>query len=284
MGIEKIKVSIILPTYNGAERIQKSIESVTEQSFKDWELLVIDDGSTDNTKEVVEDLKSKDSRIIYIKNEQNLGIQKTLNKGLGLAKGEYIARIDDDDLWIDKDKLQKQVEFLDSNPDYVLVGTGVVAVDESGNSVEYIPPTTNKEIKKRIIGMNCFLHSSVFFRKETVVRLGGYSEDITARHVEDYDLWLRLGLEGKLANIPFCSVFLVSRGNSISSSNRNIQAWRTFKISLRYCNLYSDKLKQVFISIVKTSFIIMYPFLPVSRPLLNKIKAFFKKEKKHFIK
>jgi teichuronic acid biosynthesis glycosyltransferase TuaG len=104
-------ISIILPTYNGATYISRAIESVAAQSYTDWELLVIGDGSTDTTAGIVAEYIKKDSRIQYVKNDSNLGIQKSLNRGLHLAQGKYIARIDDDDQWIDTEKLTKQLNF-----------------------------------------------------------------------------------------------------------------------------------------------------------------------------
>ncbi len=214
-------VSIILPTYNGAQWINRSIESVISQSYKDWELIVVDDGSTDNIAFIVANMAQNDSRIRYIKNDVNSGIQKTLNNGLNVAKGEYIARIDDDDMWFDPDKLQKQVEFLDTNTDHVLVGTGVIIVDEDNNELfKYLVPTTNEAIQKRLLGKNCFVHSSVMFRKVSVMQFGGYSENIAEKHFEDYDLWLKLGTIGKLANLPTYSVRYTMRNSSLSAVNR----------------------------------------------------------------
>ena len=114
-------ISIILPVYNGENRLKEEIESVISQSYMDWELLVIDDGSTDNIKDIIDNFVKNDSRIRYIRSETNLGIQKTLNKGLKEARGKYIARIDDDDIWIDKDKLKVQLEFLENNKNYLFV-------------------------------------------------------------------------------------------------------------------------------------------------------------------
>lgn len=214
-------VSIILPTYNGAQWIKRSIESVISQSYKDWELIVVDDGSTDNTAVIVANMAQNDSRIRYIKNDVNSGIQKTLNHGLKEARGEYIARIDDDDYWVDTDKLQKQVEFLDTNTDHVLVGTGVIIVDEGDNELfRYLVPITNEAIQKRLLGKNCFVHSSVMFRKVSVMQFGGYSENVAEKHFEDYDLWLKLGTIGKLANLPTYSVRYTMRNSSLSAVNR----------------------------------------------------------------
>ena len=104
-------VSIIMPAYNGAKWIQKAILSVLAQSYTDFEFIIINDGSSDNTEEIITASTKYDKRIRYIKNEHNLGVQKTRNIALSIALGEYIAEIDQDDEWIDKDKLKKQIKF-----------------------------------------------------------------------------------------------------------------------------------------------------------------------------
>ncbi|MCC6323472.1 glycosyltransferase family 2 protein [Candidatus Nomurabacteria bacterium] len=214
-------VSIILPTYNGSKWIKKALESVFAQSYTDWELLVIDDGSEDNTSIIVDSYVNKDQRIKYIKNDSNIGIQKTLNKGLKEAKGEYIARIDDDDIWVDKYKLEKQVEFFENNKDYVLVGTGVIMANENGEELfRYLLPEKDYDIKNKLLGKNCFAHSSVLFRKDSAIKCGGYSEDKDTLHIEDYDLWLKLGTIGKLANLPTYSLKYTIRESSLSATNR----------------------------------------------------------------
>ena len=236
-----VKVSIILPTYNGAKNIEKAIRSVIDQSFKDWELLIIDDGSTDNIKTVLIPFIKEESRILYIKNESNLGIQKSLNLGLSFAKGEYIARIDDDDEWIDKDKLKKQVEFLDLNPDYVLVGTGTIAVVETGEKVcEYRLPEKDENIRKEILFKNCFIHSSVMFRKEIVLDVGGYDENESFKHIEDYHLWLLLGQKGKMANLPDLMVNFMIGNHGISSNNKLDQLKKDIRLIRLYKSLYPN--------------------------------------------
>jgi len=236
---EKVVVSIILPTLNGGSWIFSSIKSVIDQTFSDWELIIISDGSTDNTENVVKSFN--DDRIIYLKNENNLGIQKTLNKGLKKARGKYIARIDDDDKWIDKDKLEKQVEFLDNNPDHVLIGSGVVVLNEKEEELfRYLLPDTDKKIRNRLLSKNCFVHSAVMFRKQAVDKLGGYSEDFRVKHLEDYDLWLRLGTVGKLANLPRYAVSFMSRDTSISSVNKIKIFKKIIGLISKYKNLYPN--------------------------------------------
>lgn len=224
------KVSIILPTYNGSKWIHKSISSILEQSFTDWELLVLDDGSTDETKEVVLSFTNSDSRILYIKNELNIGLQKTLNKGIKMARGQYIARIDDDDVWCDKHKLEDQISFLKSNVDYVLVGTGVIVTDEYHHEIfSYLNPEDDKSIRNIFLKRNPFVHSSVVFRKDIALRVGLYSEDLKDRHIEDYDLWLRIAKIGKVHNLQKHCVIFMSRGGSVTGKNRVSQ----FKKSIR---------------------------------------------------
>ena len=224
-------VSIILPTYNGGHRISWAIESVINQIYPDWELIVIDDGSTDMTESVVLKFANVDTRIRYIKNEQNIGIQKSLNRGLREAKGEYIARIDDDDEWVDKNKLQKQIDFLHTSPDHVLVGTGVIIVNENREELfRYLLPETDEKLRAKILGKNYFVHSSVLFRKDKALEFEGYSESKEVIHLEDYDLWLKLGTIGKFANLPLYSTAYMVRADSLSYKNRA----HVFKKNLSY--------------------------------------------------
>jgi glycosyltransferase involved in cell wall biosynthesis len=261
-----MKVSIILPTYNGSKWIERAIRSILAQSFSGFELFVIDDGSTDNTEKIVSELKIKDNRIIYLRNDQNLGIQKSLNRGLKEASGEYIARIDDDDEWIDQDKLKKQLEFLEANKNHVLVGTGVVMVNETGKElVRYLLPETDKQIRKQLLGKNCFVHSSVVFRKDVAIKLGGYDESPETKHVEDYDLWLKLGTVGKLANLPFHGVRFTLRPGNISSRNKLEQFKKDIKLTRKYKGEYPNYLSALVRGYLRLIFYGVFNFLPFSR-------------------
>jgi len=257
-------VSIILPTYNGVSRIRGAIYSILEQSYDNWELLVLDDGSTDDTPLIMNDFTKKDSRIKYLKNEINLGIQKTLNKGIQYANGEYIARIDDDDVWIDKDKLKEQVEFLEKNQEHVLVGMGVVVVDENNTELfRYLLPENNTEIKSKLLGKNCFVHSSVLFRKYAAMKFGGYDESLNTRHLEDYDLWLKLGTIGKLANLPIFGVRFMARRGSLSSVNKVEQFKKSLKLIKNYKKFYPNyywSLFRSFARLIVYGFFIKIPF------------------------
>lgn len=254
------RISIILPTYNGAKYIRKAIESVISQNFFDWELMIINDGSTDNTEEIIEEYKSKDNRIVYIKNDSNLGIQKTFNKGLGEAKREYVARIDDDDEWIDKDKLANQVEFLDNNQDYVLVGTGVIIVDVSSKEVlRYLMPTGDKEIRKKLLGINCFVSSSILFRKVSLDKVGN-PESL----LEDYDLCLRIGKTGKLANMARYSVKYRLNNTGINSQKKVIRLRENIILTKKYKDKYPGYCKAIIIGYLKIIFYPIFKLLPLN--------------------
>lgn len=245
------KVSIILPTHNGSKTIEKSIRSVIAQSFQDWELLIIDDGSTDNIKSILAPFTKEESRIFYARNEFNLGIQKSLNLGLNLAKGEYIARIDDDDEWTDEDKLRKQVEFLDSNQDHVLVGTCANVIDERGVKIsEYVLPEGDEEIRNKLLYKNCFIHSSVVYRRDQTLSLGGYDEGEETKHVEDYHLWLLLGQKGRLANLGDRMINFRRSSSSISSKNKLHQLKKDLFLIKMFKGLYPNYRKSLFLRII----------------------------------
>jgi len=186
------KVSIILSVYNSENKLQETIKSVLAQNFLDFEFIIIDDGSTDLTSKILNDFVKKDKRIILIKNEKNIGLTKSLNKGLGIARGEYIARIDTRDLW-DKTKLEKQIKFLDENRDYVICGTHTFYIDENGNALgKSSYGVANKDIKA-----NFFTREGLFFHPSIVFRnIGVYYRDFF-RYSQDLDLYMRLFFKGK---------------------------------------------------------------------------------------
>jgi glycosyltransferase involved in cell wall biosynthesis len=267
-------VSIILPTYNGRERIEEAIRSVVGQTYPEWELLVVDDGSADGTDQIIAHLASLDARIRYIKNEYNLGIQKTLNRGLKEAKGEYIARIDDDDLWSDRNKLSTQVQFFTEHPDHVLVGTGTIIVNEKGTEISrYLLPKDDQSIRNKLLIKNCFTHSSVIYRRDVVLASGGYSESLDVQHIEDHELWLRLGLLGKMANLPSYSVTFCARANSLTSENRIPQARKTLILLKAYKDKYPHFFLGYIVNCVRLLFFLLRKVIPLPASIVYKIQA-----------
>jgi glycosyltransferase involved in cell wall biosynthesis len=193
-------VSILLPAYNRAKMLRRAIESIFRQSYQDWELIVIDDASKDETPEVLKEYAQKDPRVTFIRNEKDLFTTACLNEGLAVAHGEFIARLDDDDYWLDEDKLKKQVEFLGTHPDYVVVGSGMVVVNvEDKELFRYLKKETDEEIRKSALFANPFSHTTVMFRTAAARAVGGYGNE---RYAEDWGLWLELGKRGKFYNFP----------------------------------------------------------------------------------
>ena len=206
------KISVIIVTYNRADLLPKAVASVLAQNYRDFELLIIDDGSTDVTEAYASGLMLRDARVKYFKNEFNLDIAKSRNRGVAIAHGEYIAMLDSDDYWIDKDKLKLQAAFLDKNPAVGLIGTAIRCEDEHGRVLkEDIYATEDKEIRSRLLLKNQIAQSSVLFRKSLFVKAGGYDEAL--RIGEDYDLWLKMGNILEFANSPEVTVaYLVHSG------------------------------------------------------------------------
>ena len=191
------RISILLPVYNGEKYLKAAIESILAQSFSDWELLVLDDGSTDRSLEIAGSFD--DPRIRALPNDRNLGVAKTLNRGLEKASGEFIARMDSDDESLPL-RLEKQIQFLDNHPKVALLGANAISA-ETGEST-FSVPVRHSEIRCNLL-FNCsFLHPTVMWRAK-VFREDGlfYEENPTA---EDYDLWERACRRVETANLGQC--------------------------------------------------------------------------------
>ncbi|MFH0910134.1 MAG: glycosyltransferase [Planctomycetota bacterium] len=191
-------VTVVLPVYNGAKHIAFAVESILAQSFKDFELLVVDDGSTDATHDVL--YSFADERLRLIRHKTNLGLIPSLNEGIAEAQGALIARQDADDVSL-PDRLTKQVAFLEDHPEVGLLGTFYAKIDSTGEIlVKQSLPTTDAAIRQRMTTANCFCHGSVLVRKECLEKTGPYRD--MAGPTEDYDLWLRLLEVTRGANLP----------------------------------------------------------------------------------
>lgn len=195
------KLAVLLPAYNAAAYLNESIDSVLNQTFKNFDLYVYDDCSTDNTEKIISDYK--DSRLFYRKNEQNIGIAKTLNIGLEelLPHYEYIARMDADD-WAYPERFQKQLDFLGKNQEVVLCGTqGYWLKDINQNPVSgWKYPVNNEYIKCYLLFAASFHHQSIVLQSKFFIKTNlRYDETIAT--CEDWDLWTRVVKEGKVANL-----------------------------------------------------------------------------------
>ncbi len=191
-------VSVLLPVYNGEKYLKDCIDSVLNQTYSDFEFVILDDGSFDSTESIISNYT--DSRIRYIKNQHNLKLIATLNKAIELCEGKYIARIDADDL-MHPNRLQKQVYFLETNVEYVLVGSAVRLIKEGveEESIRYY--TEHDDIVFSMLFYCSFIHPSLLIRK-SIINENKLYFDSDFIHAEDYELWTRIVTFGKVANLP----------------------------------------------------------------------------------
>ncbi|MDD2537504.1 MAG: glycosyltransferase [Candidatus Absconditabacteria bacterium] len=223
-------VSVLIPTYNGAPYIETALLSVLKQDYPDVEIIVSDDASLDTTLDTLKLIKrendTKDQiRILF--SDTNQGIAKNMNKGLSETTGKYVAILDQDDEWIDSTKLTKQVEFLENNPDYGLLGTQREVIF-NGTPLPSPLPTTDTEIRSVIPKICPFQHSSVLFRNDLLKELGGY--DATYKYAMDYDLFYRFLREAKGANLDIFSIKYYFHNMNTSSQFTSKQIRETLDI------------------------------------------------------
>lgn len=228
-NISKPKVSVIMSAYNEEDSIARAIESILNQTYKNFEFIIINDGSTDRTEKIIKEYQNKDKRIHLISKE-NTGLADSLNIGIKNSSGEYIARMDADDI-SDEKRLEIQVEFLDNNPEIALVGSWCYLIDLANNKkIECRPPTSDKEIRRYMQKDNPFIHSSIMMRRSVIEETGGYE---LIKGMEDYELWIRIAKNHKVANIP---LFLITR-----YENRNLYTRHCYKGLNKY-DIYARRL------------------------------------------
>lgn len=190
------EVSVLMPVYNGGKYLAEAIESIGSQSYTDWELIIVDDGSTDDTAKIIS--QYRDNRIYYLRNKQNIGLVATLNKGIEYCSGKYIARMDADDV-ANPERLSCQVAFMEAHSKYVMCGTNAIVIDTRGNQIGKIRNLkTNNYLQINLLFSTPFIHPSVMMRREVLFD-NKYNRDF--KHSEDYDLWCRISRAGKIANI-----------------------------------------------------------------------------------
>lgn len=212
----KPKISILMAVYNGSATLRESIDSMLEQTFKDFEFIIVNDGSTDDTLQIIDGYK--DNRIRLINNEKNLGLIKSLNKGLQEARGEYIARMDGDDISM-PERLSIQFHYLEKNKHVFLLGSSALIIDENGCLVKKTKGTTDWDLSRILPTRNCLNHPSIMFRAMPNLF---YREKML--HCEDYDFYLRLVTEGRiLKNISEPLIKYRISPNSISRTKALLQ-------------------------------------------------------------
>lgn len=189
--------------YNCQNTLADAIDSILSQSFTDWELIMCDDGSSDNTYIIAEEYRNRfPDKIILIRNKNNSGLPKTLNNCLSISQGEYVARMDADDISV-SDRLEKQVTFLEDNPDVDCVGTGMTRFDENGE-FDNLRPVSNPDKYTLKLFPLCY-HATLMMKKSCYDAIGGYVSIPRTQRCEDIDMWFRFASKGfKAENINEC--------------------------------------------------------------------------------
>lgn len=233
----KPEISVVMPVYNGEKYLKEAIESILNQSFKNFEFIIINDGSTDKTAEIIQSYR--DERIVYINNEKNLGLSKSFNIGIKVAQGSYIARMDADDLSL-PERFEKQLNFLALHPEISIVGSAIERINEKGEKLG----VSRKALEPQALKWQS-LFSTPLFHPTVVGRAQIFKENLfdeSLTNSEDYELWSRLMFEKgcKLSNLPeplllyrvFPNSFTKKlspekRANSTNNSLRNIGRYAT---------------------------------------------------------
>lgn len=207
-------VTVLMPVYNGEKYVRHAIESILGQTYDDFEFVIVDDGSTDRTIAIVRSFD--DPRIVLLSNEANLGIVESLNRGIRIAQGTYICRMDADDIAM-PNRVERQVRYLEEHPEVAAVGSNTLLVDEQGCEIgqeDY--PHLPQEVHKTILTHNPFAHATMMVRRSILENCGTYDKRFL--YNEDYDLWLRIASRSLMANLREPLVKRRLHSESISSA------------------------------------------------------------------
>jgi GT2 family glycosyltransferase len=211
-------VSILMSVHNGEKYLEQTLQSITSQTYTDFEVIIINDCSTDQTSNILGKYKDNE-KFKIINNESCLGLTKSLNIGISKARGKYIARLDADDIAL-PERLSIQKQFLDDNKDIVCIGSASIIIDENGNKTGFKKVVSNIDtLKFRMILANQISHPSAFFRTEIIKKIGGYNENY--KYAQDFNLWSRLLKAGyKISNIEKPLILYRVHNKSISAEMR----------------------------------------------------------------
>ncbi|GIW68018.1 MAG: hypothetical protein KatS3mg096_886 [Candidatus Parcubacteria bacterium] len=254
-------VSVIMPVYNGEKYLREAIESILNQTYKNFEFIIVDDGSTDNSVKIIKEYAKKDKRIRFFRNKNNLGTFGNYNYYIkNYARGKYIAIQEQDDISL-KERFQLELDFLESHFDIVLAGGHINIIDSEGKIVgKRLYPVKYDEIKKVILLKSPFANPTIMIRKDVFIENGGYGDYTTAG---DYDLWMRLIIEKELKceNLDKIVVNYRIHENQQKSKKTKIQLYETIDIQKKY--LFRLRCFS-FLALINHIFLYLLLFLPNS--------------------
>jgi len=207
------KSAIIMPVINERSNLNRAVDSLILQSYKSWILIIVDDGSTDNTREIAKSYSDRYDNIHLLINKKNCGLAYSLNKAISHSKSEYIARMDADDIAL-TDRLKNQIKFLKEHPEVDVLGTGAEVMSQD-MKINTFKPKNHISILNSIEKINPFFHSSVMMRRSFIESIGGY--DIKCLRAQDYDLWLRGVDKFKYHNLQEVLMVYSSKNQTLKS-------------------------------------------------------------------
>lgn len=229
-------VSVVLPCYNGATMLHTAIDSCINQSFKDWELIIVNDCSTDQTLEIARRYAKKDGRIRVLDNETNLKLPASLNRGFAEARGMYYTWTSDDNI-MHANMLQELSSFLDSNPECGLVASDYIVIDEHDNLKRKVELPDNLSV---VLPLNNYLGCSFMYRKEVADTIGSYRTDLFL--VEDYDYWLRISFQFSVARLNKILYSYREHPKSLTSTRQLEIKERLVRLRLSYLDRVESKM------------------------------------------
>ncbi|MGD0781133.1 MAG: glycosyltransferase [Dehalococcoidales bacterium] len=232
-------VSIVMSVYNSEQYLMDAIDSILAQTFGEFEFIIIDDGSTDGSIEILNRYKKNDARMKVYRLSQNVGIVEALNRGVKLTTGKYIARMDADDISL-PERLERQLAFLDSNPEVGVLGTNIQLIDTAGKKYETLKfPTSHTQILWSLCFYNPIVHPSVMIKRDILIRTNGYRSGYPC--AEDYDLWTRLAGETRFANLSQILLLLRKHTTNITIMDGFNNLISSIQIGRRMLNQILDK-------------------------------------------
>ena len=222
-------VTVLIPVFNGAIHLKETVSSIYKSTYRNFEIILVDDGSTDASKALCKKLTKRYAKVRFYSFERNKGLGRVLNFGLKKAHGEFICRINQDDIML-PNRIQTQVRFLQTHTDIVAVGSSITIFNDTGSIETIYFPEKDTEIKKIWLMLSPFSDPSVMYRKSAVVKAGGYDQKYWP--ADDVHLWYRLGLTGKLANLKKPLVKVRWHNQAASIKFFRINAHKTFQVHM----------------------------------------------------
>jgi len=228
MSLENPKITVLMPVYNGEKYLRKAVDSILNQTFSDFEFLIINDGSSDDSVNIINSYS--DPRIRLVHNEKNLKLVATLNKGFDLAQGEFLARMDCDDISLSQ-RLAKQVEVMDACPEVGVCGSWAKKINGNGEIIGNYRTPTGEKLAKFIWRPSPVIHPTALIRNKIFKQ---YRYDQEFMDAEDYELWLRVSRNSRLYNLSDYLLLYRMHSSSVSNTKRTVQVQSAYKAFTKY--------------------------------------------------